>query len=141
MTILKLGKKSLKIKFAYEATARSGILKKFAEFVAARDTGSNLDMLDSLMEFVPELILVGVQKYHRDEYGYDYKTGEGKEASLSKIYSLLDDYFEGDDVDFDKLVESLHNELLENGFLAKMLQKELEQAKEAEKAAEKEEQN
>lgn len=129
MTILKLGKKNLKIKFAYESVARSGILKKFAEFVASRESGNNLDVLDSLMEFLPEVILVGAQKYHRDEFGYNYKTGEGKEEALSKVYTLLDDYFDGDNVDFDKLFGSLQGELLENGFLAKMFQKELEQAK------------
>ncbi len=129
MTVIKFGKKALKIKFTYEATARSGILKKFAGYVSAQEGGSNIDVLDQLMEFIPELILVGVQKYHRDEFGYNYKTGDGKEEALSKVYALLDDYFEGEDCDFTKLTSELQGELLDNGFLAKMFRKELEQAK------------
>jgi hypothetical protein len=86
-----------------------------------------------MMEIVPEMILVGAQKFHSKEYGYDYKTEAGKEEAMSKIYALLDDYFEEEDADFSDLMESLQAELMENGFLAKMFKKEVKDQEEAAK--------
>ena len=126
MLKLKLGKAQLSIRFGYEATVRSKILNRLAETITEGDDSDNFDRLTIMMELVPELILVGAQKFHFKDYGYDYKTGEGKEEALSKIYGLLDDYFEEEDADFSTLFASLQSELMDNGFLAKMLKKEVE---------------
>ena len=134
MLNLKLGKAQLSIRFGYEATVRSGIIKRLASLSTEAD--DTFDKMDAIMEIIPELILVGVQKFHKDEYGYDYKTNAGKEEALSKIYELLDDYFEEEDADFSKLLESLQNELMENGFLAKMYKGEVKEAKKKEKKEE-----
>ncbi len=125
MLHLKLGKAQLSIRFGYEATVRSKILKRLAELTVNQGNDS-FETATVMMELVPEMILVGAQKYHSKDYGYDYKTEEGKEESLSKIYSLLDDYFEEEDADFTDLLESLQKELMENGFLAKLFKKEVE---------------
>ena len=136
MTTIKFGKKNLKIKFTYKATFKTGILRKFAKFATTQEKGETMDILDQTMGIVPEMILAGVQKYHSDEYGYDYDTGEGREEALSKIYDLLDDYFDDDAADFNALMDALQKELLEDGFLAKMLRKELKAAeKESKKTA------
>ena len=134
MLNLKLGKAQLSIRFGYEATVRSGIIKRLASISAEAD--DTFDKMDAIMGIIPELILVGVQKFHKNEYGYDYKTNDGKEEALSKIYELLDDYFEEEDADFSKLLESLQNELMENGFLAKMYKGEVKEAKKREKKEE-----
>lgn len=134
MLHLKLGKAELSIRFGYEATVRSKILKRLASL--RLDSGESYDKIEVMMELVPEMILVGAQKFHSKDYGYDYKTEAGKEESLSKIYELLDDYFEEDDADFTELLESLQSELLENGFLAKLFKKEVEnQEKKSKKEA------
>ena len=133
MLNLKLGKAQLSIRFGYEATVRSGIIKRLVHMTTI-DKG-NLEYMDIIMELVPEMILVGAQKFHSAEYGYDYKTEDGKEQALSKIYSLLDDYFEEEDANFMDLMESLQNELMNNGFLAKMFKEEV---KKTEKKEEKE---
>ena len=125
MLKLKLGKAQLSIRFGYEATVRSKILKKLAALTVDKDDDT-FDRMGMMMEIVPEMILVGAQKFHSNEYGYDYKTEAGKEESMSKIYELLDDYFEEEDADFSTLLESLQNELMENGFLSKMFKKEVE---------------
>ncbi len=135
MLHLKLGKAQLSIRFGYEATVRSKILKRLAELTVNQGNDS-FETATIMMELIPEMILVGAQKYHSKDYGYDYKTEEGKEESLSKIYSLLDDYFEEEDADFTELLESLQKELMENGFLAKLFKKEVENQ---EKKAKKEE--
>ena len=125
MLKLKLGKAELSIRFGYEATVRSKILKKLAALTVEKEGEDNFDRMSLMMEIVPEMILVGAQKFHHDAYGYDYKTDAGKEEALSKIYSLLDDYFEEEDADFSTLMESLQNELMENGFLSKMFKREV----------------
>lgn len=140
MLSLKLGKAQLSIRFGYEATVRSKLLKKLAKMTVTDENDDTFDRMDMMMEIVPEMILVGAQKFHSKDYGYDYKTEAGKEEALSKIYSLLDDYFEEEDADFSDLMESLQAELMENGFLAKMFKKEVEnqeEVKKEEKKAEK----
>lgn len=126
MLNLKLGKAQLSIRFGYEATVRSKILKKLAALAVEKENEDNFDRMEMMMEIVPEMILVGAQKFHHDTYGYDYKTDAGKEEALSKIYNLLDDYFEEEDADFSILMDSLQNELMENGFLSKLFKKEVE---------------
>ena len=133
MLNLKLGKAQLSIRFGYEATVRSKILKKLATLTVEKEGEDNFDRMDLMMEIVPELILVGAQKFHSNEYGYDYKTEAGKEEALSKIYELLDDYFEEPDADFSDLLTSLQSELMENGFLSKMFKEEVKNAEKATK--------
>ena len=86
---------------------------------------------------LPELILVGLQKFHSDEYGFDPYNKEQKEAKLSEVYSMLDDYFDSDESDIQKLFVDLQGELVKNGFLAKLLKQE--QEKNSKKAPEKSE--
>lgn len=133
MLNLKLGKAQLSIRFGYEATVRSKLLKKMAAMAVEREGEETFDRMDAMMEIVPEMILVGAQKFHSKEYGYDYKTEAGKEEAMSKIYALLDDYFDEEDADFSDLMESLQAELMENGFLAKMFKKEVKDQEEAAK--------
>ena len=127
MTKLKLGNRELNIKYSYEATAKSGIIKKFAVFSNAYETEEEMyDRVEEIMKLLPEMILVGAQKFHREEFWYDYETGEGKEEALSKIYALIDDYFDEEGAEFDGMLELLQKEMLENGFLAKMFRAETE---------------
>ena len=136
MLKIKFGETELSIKYGYEVTAKSGILKKL---IAVDEMGlgdkkdeKEVDMagaLDAIMSILPELVLAGVQKFHKEEYGYNYLTGEGKEEQLDKIYALLDDYFDTEDADFQELYGDLQEELLNNGFLASMFREEKAKAK------------
>lgn len=131
MLNIKLGKAQYSVYFGYEATVRSGIIKKLVG--ATRDTEDQYENIDKMMNLVPEMLLVGLQKFHAKEYGYNLKTEEGKDEALSKVFSLLDEYFETEDADFENLLTSLQTELMENGFLAKMFKKEVEKAENQEK--------
>ena len=136
MLKIKFGETELSIKYGYEVTAKSGILKKL---IAVDEMGlgdkkddKEVDMagaLDAIMSILPELVLAGVQKFHKEEYGYNYLTGEGKEEQLDKIYALLDDYFDTEDADFQELYGDLQKELLDNGFLASMFRAEKAKSK------------
>lgn len=78
-----------------------------------------------------------MQKFHRDEFGYNYDTGEGREKALEKAGDLVDSYFDSEDADIKKLMADLKGELMDNSFLSKMFQEEQEnQAEEQENQAE-----
>lgn len=124
MLEIKLGDKELKIKFSYEATVRSGIITKLVELGDLESGGKSSEHVQHLLELLPEMLLVGAQKYHREEFGYDYDTGNGKEAAKSNMYSLLDDFLDEEGSDFMGLFASLQKEMLSNGFLAQLYRQE-----------------
>ena len=102
MTKLKFGEKELQIKFGYEATVKSGIIKKVAK-------------LDQMEDIEAEL-------------GYNPDNEGEKEQQLGKVYAMLDDYFDGEDADVQVLYNALLAELLENGFLSKLLKADQKEA-------------
>ena len=127
MKKIKLGEKEYKIYFAMQPTLQSGLLPKIAAVESVEEWG--LDNIDKLFDLIAEMLLIGLQKEHKDEFEFNYLTGEGKAEMISKVYSLLDDYSEGEDANFFDLYNSLNEELTENSFFAKMFRQELEKAK------------
>lgn len=117
MTTLKFGDKELKIKYGYEATIKSGIIR---ELMNIDKVSEDMETVEKILLFVPEMLLVGLQKYHKNEYGYDPQNLEQKNARLEEMYGLLDDYFDGEDGDIQALFTVLQKELFNNGFLSKM---------------------
>ncbi len=115
MTTIKFGEKELNIKYGYEATVKSGIISKLMEM---GNIGNDMESVDKVLLFVPELLLVGLQKFHKNEYGYS--TQAEKEDCIEKVYGLLDDYFD-EDGDLNTLFTTLQKELFDNGFLSKMV--------------------
>ena len=132
MTILKAGEKELKIKYGYEATLKTRILTKLSKMLESMKTTDEAEdstsKAEDMLLFIPEFLLVGLQKHHSEEYGFDYKTEQGKEEALNKVYALLDDYFEDENNDITSLFNQLQNEMFENGFLAKMFRNEIANA-------------
>lgn len=123
MLEIKLGNTELKIKFGYEVVARTGILQKLVEMDG--EDKNKVSDIDKVMNILPELILVGVQKTNKERFGYDYRTGAGKDKKLDIVYDLLDEYFEQDDADFMELFNQLQEELTEKGFLSKMFRDQI----------------
>ena len=41
-------------------------------------------------------MLVGLQKFHADEFGFDFDDKEAKEKQLVKVYVLLDNYLDSE---------------------------------------------
>ena len=121
MTKIKLGEKELNIKFGYEATLKSGIIAKIVQLDQIED---GVESVNAVLMLLPELILVGAQKFHEKEFGYDPNNEEQKEKQMKKVFSMLDDYFDQEDADGNMLYESLLTEMLANGFLSKMLSQE-----------------
>ena len=117
MTKIKLGEKELNIKFGYEATYKSGIIAKIVQLDQIED---GIEQVNAVLMLLPELILVGAQKFHEKEFGYDPNNEEQKEKQMKKVFSMLDDYFDQEDADGNMLYEALLTEILGNGFLSKL---------------------
>ena len=125
MKTLVIGGTEYKIKFGYEATARCGVIDNVTELEDLMEKGENMknEDLTTLLALVPKILVAGLQKFHKDEFGYNYETGEGKDAALNKTFELVDDYFdENKDTDIIDLFNLLTEEMVQNGFLAQMLQ-------------------
>ena len=133
MTKIKFGDKEYQVQFGYIATAKSGIIGKLVKSENALDGDNIEDSIGDFLLLIPELVLVGLQKFHRDEFGYNYDTGEGREEALEKAGDLVDSYFDSEDADIKKLMADLKGELMDNSFLSKMFQEEQENQSESQK--------
>ena len=105
------------IKFGIEATTKSGILKKIKEVQQSGD--DSVDNIEMMLTMVPEFLLVGLQKRHKDEFGYDYNTNEGKEEATAKVCELIDEYTDQEDSSIREMFEELLKEVMQNGFFKK----------------------
>lgn len=120
------------IKFGIEATTKSGILKKIKEVQQSGD--DFVDEIEMTLNMLPEFLLVGLQKRHKDEFGYDYNTNEGKEEAKTKVCELIDEYTDQEDSSIKELFEELLKEVMQNGFFKKeVLRMKAEKEAEAEK--------
>lgn len=116
-----LNGKEYAIKFGYRAVVESKIIQK----LVALENGSTaeLEAVDKILGFLPEFLLVGLQKFHKDEFGFTNE--DEKNDQLDKVFDLLDDYFEDENGgDFKELYQGLSKELEDNSFLSKLLNQE-----------------
>lgn len=119
--------KTYKVKFGYGVLTQSDILTQVSSMGAINNPKDMIKML-------PELILVGLQKKHKDEFGYE--TEEEKKIAYDKVCDLLDDY-EDDSTEENPhngftLFEKASQEIENNGFLSGMV-KAMEEKSEEEK--------
>lgn len=122
---LNIGNKELNIKFGYEPTLKERIISKTIKFSSTKDEdeAADIEKIEDLLLFLPELLLVGLQVYH-EEYRYDYDTKEGKEEQLRKAFALVEEYMDGEDADVMKLFTDLQETLMQDGFLRSLFQRE-----------------
>lgn len=119
--------KTYKVKFGYGVLTQSDILTQVSSMGAINNPKDMIKML-------PELILVGLQKKHKDKFGYE--TEEEKKIAYDKVCDLLDDY-EDESTEENPhngftLFEKASQELEKNGFLSGMV-KAMEEKSEEEK--------
>ena len=132
--IIKIKGKEYKIKFGYKPTLKERIISKVVRF--SNITNENdLEKIEDLLLFLPELILVGLQVNHED-FRYNIDTGEGKEEQLEKSFNLIEDYLEEDNADILDLFVRLQEALTEDSFLSALFQKEQSSVKMQNKMAE-----
>lgn len=132
--IIKIKGKEYKIKFGYKPTLKERIISKVVRF--SNITNENdLEKIEDLLLFLPELILVGLQVNHED-FRYNIDTGEGKEEQLEKSFNLIEEYLEEDNADILDLFVRLQEALTEDSFLSALFQKEQSSVKMQNKMAE-----
>lgn len=133
---LKIGEKELNIKFGYEPTLKGKIISRMAKAgdVDGTDGETDLEKVEELLLFLPEILLVGLQVHHKDEYGYNYDTKEGKDEQIEKAFKLVEQYCDGEDGDLMKLFNDLQNEMLRDGFLRSLFQREQQKIEQTEEA-------
>lgn len=130
MLKIKVNDKEYTIKFGYEPTLKSRLLSRVAKMTVnmKQDAQENLEQIENMLLFVPEMVLIGLQKFHSDEFGYNLDTNDGYEEAKNKAFSLVGDYVDTGDVDITDFFTELEEELTSNGFLKKMFEKEVEKA-------------
>lgn len=133
----KVNKKEYNIFFAFEPTLKARILSRMAKMsVEISNSENQLEKIEDMLLFLPEVILVGLQKHHSDEFGYNLDTKEGFEEQKSKAFSLASEYFDTGKVDCVEFFNQLQEEMTREGFLRKTFEKEVEKAKEEQKVIE-----
>lgn len=126
---IKLNGKEYTVKFGYAPVYQNRIIPRV---VGMGQQGDELEAIDNMLGFLPEFLLVGLQKFHADEFGFDFDDKEAKEKQLVKMYDLLDDYLDPENEegkDIMSLYDDLMAELEKNSFLSKLLAKETQTAK------------
>ena len=133
---LKIGEKEYSIKFAYKPTLKERIISKVvkASNTTGADGNTDMEKIEDLLLFLPELLLVGLQVHHKD-FRYNYDTKEGKEEQLDKTFSLVEQYMDGEDADIMMFFKQLNEALLQDSFLRNLFQKEQKKQEEAEARA------
>ena len=118
--------KEYKVKYGYRVLCNSDLIDKVTAI------GQENNGFKGAMKTVAELILAGLQKCHKDEFGYETESEE--ETALAKVYDLMDEYEEESTEENPQsgytLFEKCNEELMKNGFLSQMRKNAEENAKE-----------
>lgn len=132
MLKLKFESRELDVKYGFEATLKTKLLSRMAKNEVPEETAeeNGMESMENLLMFLPEFLLVGLQKFHKDEFAFDYVSGKGKDEQIEKVFTLIEAYFDDNpEEDAITLYNALTEEMLQNGFLKSQFQKELEKAK------------
>ena len=125
MFSFKVGDKEYKVKYGYGVLCNSDLIDKVTSI------GQENNGFKGAMKTVAELILAGLQKCHKDEFGYETESEE--ETALAKVYDLMDEYEEESTEENPQsgytLFEKCNEELMKNGFLSQMRKNAEENAK------------
>lgn len=125
MKTIKAGNREYQIQYGYLATVKSKIIKDLAQL---NTDGNEFDTLDTFLTMLPKLLLVGLQKFHKDEYGCDFLNNTSVARATEKVGALLDEYFDSSDSDVQDLFMLLQDELVANGFLSKSVRRNQQDA-------------
>lgn len=119
MYIFKIHGKEYKVRYGYRTVCENDILDRVMNIGSTED-GTVKGLINNLVETTAELLLVGLQKYHSKEFGYD--SDDERQKRIGEIIDMLDDYedesTEEHEQDAASLLKDLQGELEKNGFLS-----------------------
>lgn len=126
--------KEYTLKFGLKPTLKTHLITKVAK-AESQETENDLELVEKVLEIIPEMLLVGLQVNHFDEFGFDYDNEDEKNAKLDLAYNLLEKYL-GEGNDFAELYQEMEEDLLKNSFLSGLFNKEMsEQTKKTKKSS------
>lgn len=123
--VIKVNDKEYTIKYGIEATAKCNLIGLVNEL---EETTFEPSSIGKMSLTIAEVLLIGLQNKHKDEFGYDLDTLEGKNEALSKACELLDEYSDIDGNDILQLYGLLNEEMAKNGFIKSLLENQKKQA-------------
>lgn len=129
MYALKVNGNTYKVAYSYRTLVSSDILDRIQDVLGDAEEGETVfSKMKEMLKFVPELLLYGLQKNHKEQFGFE--TEEEKAAQLDRVYDLIDDYEDEhstDEVDEGEMkpdaftiFTELMLELESKGFLARL---------------------
>lgn len=118
--------KVYKVRFGYGVLYKTDLMDRVLS-VSTLNEENPADTLKNLIGLTAELLLAGLQKSHKDEFGYE--TSDEREQMILKVCDLIDEYEDentNDNGDREKdgftLFSDLQTELERNGFLSQITQ-------------------
>lgn len=125
---LLVNEKEYKVRFSYGALIKEQLISKLMKFSKQQeDETEQENVFEQSILLTAEFLLVGLQKHHSDEFGYN--TDAEKEEKINKVYDLMDEYEEKEDHNALELFEKLQEDLFKNGFLSQAMTKSTKQEK------------
>ena len=127
----KVNGKEYNVSFGYKPTLKANLLSRIVKnsknIGEVSEVDESMKALEDLMIFIPDMLLVGLQKHHSDEFGYDYDTNNGYDEKLDKVFDIVSTYVDEEGGDIAQLYNDLEDELENNSFLKQMLEKMMSQ--------------
>lgn len=122
---IEINGKEYNVKYGYKPTLKERVISKVVKLENIADKNGNVDMekIEDLLLYLPELLLVGLQVHHK-EFQYDIDTGAGKEKQLAKTFEIIEKYMESDNADILGLFNKLQEAMQQDSFLSQMFRKE-----------------
>lgn len=122
MYYFKIHGKEYKVRFTYRTICEGDILDRISEATDFEELNVR-GMIEKISKATAELLLVGLQKYHSNEFGYS--TDEEKNQRIEEMLNLFDDYEDESTEEHEQsaatLFSDLQEELQKNGFLSAMM--------------------
>lgn len=126
MYVFKVNNDEYNVKYSYRVLCETDLIDRVIDTMASGDDDKDgATQFKDLLKLTAELLLAGLQKYHRDEFGYD--TDSEKKEKLFIVYDMIDDYEdehrdepEDSRKDSATLFIDLQGELENNGFLSRI---------------------
>lgn len=140
MFVLKINDKEYKVEFGYKPTIKSRIIGELVrkESNARTESENDFDGIEDMLVFLPKLLLIGLQKNHYEEFGYEDYDKEPSEKQLDDMFDLIDCYCSsGEENDAITMFNLLEEELLKNGFLRSVFRQEVAKTEQGQKSQKK----
>lgn len=118
MTTITMNGKDYDVQYGYKPVLQSKLLSRLAK---NETSGEGVEVLENILTFLPDMLLVGLQINHKNEFGYDEINSDKYNKAYNKVLDMVAHYADEEDGDCIVLYGKLNEELEKNSFLSKQL--------------------